>query len=126
MYTDFLIKIKNAQAVKKESIKVPFSKMTGAIAEILLRKNLLESVEKKGRAPKKILEIKLKYKDGVGAISGLKFVSKPSRKIYAGYEDLKPVRHNFGFSVISTPKGILSGAEARKEKVGGELLFEIW
>lgn len=126
MYTDLLVKIKNAQAVKKESTKVPYSKMDEAIIDVLTQHKYVEGYEKKGRGPKKILDIKLKYNDGQGAVSGLKFVSKPSRKIYTGYRDLKPVRHGYGLAVLSTPKGIITASQAKKSKIGGEILFEIW
>lgn len=126
MYTDLLTKIKNAQLVKKESIKTPYSRMSEAILDILARHKYLDGFEKKGRGSKKILDIKLKYDDGRGAISGMKFLSKPSRRLYAGYKDLRPVKHGYGLMVLSSPKGIVTGADARKYKVGGELLFQIW
>jgi small subunit ribosomal protein S8 len=126
MYTDLLTKIKNAQAVKKEFIKTPYSRFDEKIAEILSRHHYIESVEKKGRMPKRILEIKLKYAGGKGVISGIKFLSKPSRKLYLSYRNLRPVKHGYGLALISTPKGVMTFQEARKRKVGGEILFEIW
>jgi len=126
MYLDLLTRIKNAQQAKKEIIKVPFSNMDLAVALILVRTGYLESVEKKGRLPKRVIEIKLKYDQGRGAVNGVKFLSKPSRRLYFGYKDLRSVKKNYGLSVLSTPKGIMTNREARREKVGGELLFEIW
>jgi len=126
MYINSLIQIKNAQAAKQESVKLPFSNMDLAVLEILEKNKFVESVAKKGRMPKRIIEVRLKYKDGQGAIRGLKFHSKPSRRLYAGYAEIKPVRQGFGLTVLSTSKGIMSGKEARKQKVGGQLLFEIW
>jgi len=127
MYFDLLTKIKNAQAVKKESIKMPYSNMDMKIAEILAANKFVESVEKKGRLPKRIIEVKLKYEaDGHNGITDVKFLSTPSRRLYAGYRTFRPVRQGYGLSVVSTPKGIMTGAEARKEKVGGTLLFEVW
>lgn len=126
MYYDLLTKIKNAQAVKKESIKVPYSEMDFAIAELLVKNKLVEDATKKGRLPKRILDVKLKYSDGKGVIRGIKLLSRPSRKLYSGYKSLRPVRQGYGLLVLSTPKGILDGKSARKEKVGGQLLFEIW
>jgi len=126
MYTDLLIKIKNAQQAKKESIKMAYSNMDWRVAEILAANKYIESVEKKGRPPKRALEIKLRYIDNRGAINGVKFISKPSRRIYIGYKDLKPVRNGYGIGVISTPRGIMTTREARKNKVGGQMLFEIW
>ena len=73
--------------------------------------------------PKRIIEIEL---DPTRSLGGLKFLSKPSRRLYSGYKKVKRVKSGYGMAVLSTPKGILSDKEARKEKVGGELLFEIW
>jgi len=71
--------------------------------------------------------LKLKYdEEKRGAIRGIKLVSKPSRKLYTGYRQLRPVRQGYGVGIISTPKGIMTVKEAKKQKVGGQLLFEIW
>lgn len=126
MYIDLLTKIKNAQKAKKESIKVPYSNMDMAVAQLLADTKLVEAVEKKGRMPKRVIEIKLKYDNDKGVISGVKLISRPSRRIYSGYKELKPVRQGYGFGIISTPKGIMTTREAKKQKVGGQILFEIW
>ena len=119
-----LIKVKNAQAVKQESVKVPFSKMTLAIMEILKKHHYVESIGK--NASKKDIEVKLRYKDNMGAIHGIKILSKPSRRLYTGYKEIKPVKQGHGILIISTPKGIMDGKTAKKMKLGGQLLFEIW
>ena len=127
MYTDLLTKIKNAQAMKKESVKTLYNNMDLVIAELLVKHKFIEGVAKKGRMPKRVLDVTLKYnEDGTGVIQGVKFLSKPSRAIYAGYTDIKPIRQGFGLLVLSTPKGILDGKQAKKAKLGGQLLFEIW
>ena len=126
MYTDLLTKIHNAQRAKKQSLKVQFSGMDLAIAEILVATGFIEAATKKGRLPKRIIEIEPKYENGVGAITGMKFLSVPSRRIYTGYKELRPVRQGYGLAVISTPQGILTAQQARKSKIGGQLLFEIW
>ncbi len=127
MYTDLLTKLRNAQKAKKEMLKLPYSNMDFAVAELLGKYKYVESVAKKGRMPKRIIEIKLKYDaNGQGAITGARFISKPSRRIYFGYKDLKAVRQGYGISALSTPKGVMSNLQARKDKVGGQLLFEIW
>ncbi|MCL5017193.1 MAG: 30S ribosomal protein S8 [Patescibacteria group bacterium] len=127
MYTDLLVKIKNAQAVKKESVKSSYSVMDNAILEILSKKNFIDEVSVKGRAPKKVLDVNLKYdKNGLGAIHGVKILSKPSRHLYTSYSDIYPVKQGFGALVVSTSKGIMEGQSAKKAKLGGELLFEIW
>lgn len=127
MVTDLLIRIKNAQAARKESLKVPFSNLDFAVSEILAKNNYVESAAKKGRMPKRIIEIKLKYdKDGKGAITGVKLLSVPSRQLYGGYKELHRVLQGYGLGVLSTPKGLMTNQEAKKAKVGGQLLFEIW
>jgi len=126
MYTDLLTKIQNAQKAKKTSLKVPFSNMDLAIAELLSKHNFIGAVNKKGRMPKRVLEIDLKYIDEMGAISGVKFLSVPSRRLYAGYTALRPVKQGYGIGLVSTPKGIMTSLDAKKQKMGGQLLFEIW
>ncbi|OGY62805.1 MAG: 30S ribosomal protein S8 [Candidatus Harrisonbacteria bacterium RIFCSPHIGHO2_01_FULL_44_13] len=126
MYTNVLTQLKNAQQAKKERIRVPYSKMDMAVLEVLAKSGYLSEASKKGRLPKRIIEIKLKYEDGKGVISGIKFVSKPSRKLYVGYKELRPVKQGYGLAVISTSKGIMTAKEARNMKLGGEVLFEIF
>ena len=126
MYTDLLTKIKNSQAVKKESVKVPYSAMDLAILELLEKHKFIAGVAKKGRMPKRILDITLKYENKKGVIQGVRFLSIPSRRLYIGYKDIKPVRHGYGLLVLSTPKGIMDGKTAYKQKIGGQLLFDIW
>lgn len=125
-YINLLIQLKNAQAVKKENIKIIFSKINETIAKILMANNFIDSFEKKGRGVKRVLDIKLKYEKKNAAIKGIKFISKPSRRIYIGYKDMRPVKQGYGIMIISTPSGIITNKEARKLKVGGEALFEIW
>lgn len=126
MYIDLLTKIKNAQKAKLPNVKVPFSKMDLAVAELLAKHKFIDAVEKKGRMPKRILDIKLRYTNGAGVIGGVEFLTKPSRRLYGGYKDIKKTLSGYGILVMSTPKGILEGEEAKKEKVGGALLFKIW
>ena len=127
MYTDLITRIRNAQQAKKEFVKLMFSNTNFAIAELLARKKFVESASKKGRLPKRVIEIKLRYDaSGNGAIGGARFVSKSSLRKYVGYRDLRTIKQGFGISVLSTPQGIMTGSEARKAKTGGELLFEIW
>jgi len=126
MYINLLTQIKNAQAVKKENVKVAYSKMDERILEILKDNGYIENFQKKGRGAKRVLDIKLKYQNGKGVINGVKFISKPSRRLYTGYKEIKPVKHGYGLLILSTPKGILTNKEAKKMKVGGEMLFEIW
>lgn len=126
MYTDLLTHIQNAQRARKETIKFPYSNMDMAIAEILVKKGFIEAASKKGRMPKRVIEVVIKYNEGKGAIEGVRFLSVPSLRRYAGYENLRVIRQGYGTALISTPSGIMTVEEAKKAKIGGQLLFEIW
>lgn len=125
-----LTQIVNAQARNHEEVSVPFSKMKYDIGEILKRRGFVNEVSKKKEKSHKVeldfIEVQLKYENGVGTITGFKMISKPSRRMYGGKRDLKPVRQGYGISVVSTSKGLMTGDEARKAGVGGEILFEVW
>ena len=127
MYTDILTRIKNAQAVQKDSLKVPFSNMDMVVIDLLVKHGYIASANKKGRMPKRVIEIMLKYDENKkGAIHGVAHLSTPARRMHAGAQELRPVKQGTGLGVVSTPKGIMAYHEARKANVGGELLFEIW
>ena len=124
---DFIIRLKNAGAVKKTSVSVPYSALKHAIAEKLKNAGFVQSVEKKGKKARKTLDVALKYdNEKLPVIHGVKRVSKPGRRLYRSAREIVPVRYGHGALILSTPKGILTGKEARKENVGGEALFEIW
>ena len=122
--SDFIIRLQNASRAGKGSVVLPQSKMKHAIAQVLEREGYLAVVE----APKKgaPLSVSLAYKNGKPAITGVKRVSKPSRRLYMGVRDIRPVLRGHGLVLLSTPKGILTGKEAQEARVGGEILFEIW
>lgn len=121
---DFLVRLYNASLVGKTEVAVPFSSIKLAIAEILAREGYVGEVgkPKKGSA----LTIPLSYKNGRPAITGVKRISKPSRRMYLGVRDVRPVKRGHGLLVLSTPAGVLTGKEAQQKRVGGEVLFEIW
>jgi len=123
---DMLTSIRNAQAVSKETVEVPFSKLKFGIVKILEKEGFIEKIEKKGRGVKKIIEIKLKYEDKKSAISYLKRISRPGQRIYFKSQGLKPVRSGYGITIISTSKGLMTGREAKKKKIGGEILCQVW
>ena len=130
--TDMLNRIRNAQAVLHPTVDVPFSKMKLEIAKLLEREGFAGKVETKGRAPQKVVKINLKYKEEkdskekTPAISGMKRVSKPGQRIYTDSKKIKLVRGGLGVAVISTSKGLMTGKQVKQQKVGGEILFEIW
>lgn len=124
---DLINRLQNAGAVKQTTVSVPFSMYKLAIVEKLKAIGLVGGIEKKGKKVKKTLDITLKY-DAAGkpVINGAKRVSKPGRRLYRSVGEIVPVRYGHGHLILSTPKGIKTGLEAKKEKVGGEALFEIW
>jgi small subunit ribosomal protein S8 len=124
---DFIVRIKNAGNIGKESVSVPFSKMKLAVAELLSAKGYLGKVEQKSKGSAKYLEAVLLYtKEGKPVISDVKRMSKPSRRLYQGSKSIKMFRRGFGMSVLSTPKGIMADVDAKKNNLGGEILFNIW
>ena len=123
MYINFLIKMKNAEAIGKRGMKIRFSRMDKAIADILVRQGFLNRAEVKGRPSKRFI-----YAEFTGAreLEGVRFLSKPSVRRYIGRDEVKKVKGGHGLLVLSTSKGIMTGADAWREKIGGQALFEIW
>ena len=120
--TDMFNRIRNAQKVGRQTVDIPFSNLKYEIAGILEKEGFVDKIEKKGKTEKRIIEVKLK----VPGIDKVKRVSKSGQRIYGKYIELKPVRSGFGISIISTSKGIMSNKEARKQKLGGEIICEVW
>ena len=123
MYINILTKIKNAEHAKHTSLKIPYSKMHYAVIDVLKQYGFLKKAEAKGRGAKKFIEVDLQNDP---RIHGLKFLSLPSRRLYGGYRDFRKVKGGMGILVVSTSQGVMAGHEARKQKLGGQLLFEIW
>ena len=121
---DFLTRLRNASMARKDSVVVPASNMTRALSAVLEREGYIAGVDKQQKT--NTLSITLSYKNGRANIGGAKRISKPSRRMYMGVHDIKPVKRGHGLLVLSTPEGILTGKEAREKKVGGEAMFEIW
>ena len=122
--SDLIIQLKNASKIRKESVILPYSKLKEAIATVLMSEGYLKSVSKKKTSPN--LEVVLNYHNGEPKIKEVQRISKSSRRVYKGFEDIHPMKGGFGKTVFSTPKGILTDRQAIKEKVGGEVLFKIW
>ena len=124
---NMIIMIKNAGNAHRPSIVVPYSKIKHAIATTLVNHGYVAKAEKKtGKNGFATLEVTIAYVGKNPRISGLTRISKPSRRLYASVSEIKQVKNGFGNMILSTPKGILTDKEARKEMVGGELLFNIW
>ena len=124
---DMLIRIKNALMARHKSVIVPASKIKLEIARILKEEGYIEDYEYIKEEPQSKIKINLKYDENKRpVIAGVKRVSKPGRRIYRGYRDLPKVLNGFGIAIISTSQGIMTDHEARKRKIGGEILCEIW
>ena len=124
--TDMLNQIKNAQAVGKTEVLVPLSKIKNEIANILVKEGFIGEAKKTVKGKARVLKITLKYDDGVPAIAGLKRVSKPGQRIYEGFSEIRKVHGGYGMSIVSTSKGLMTNKEARKQKLGGEIICQIW
>jgi small subunit ribosomal protein S8 len=123
---DFIIRLKNAGAIGTQVVHVPHSKHVEAIANKLKDLGFVERVEV-GKDLPRTLEVTLAYDaNGNHKIHDVKRVSKPGRRLYVSSRDAHTVKNGLGAAIISTPKGILADKEARKVRVGGEALFEIW
>lgn len=126
MHYDLLAKIQNAERAKKESVTTRFSKFDFAVAKILKEEGYLGEVLKKTVGKLEYIEIRLPKGKKAREISGFKVISKPSRRLYVGAQNLKSVRQGYGTAVVSTSRGVMTGKDARKGNIGGEFLFEIW
>jgi small subunit ribosomal protein S8 len=123
---DFINRLKNAGAVKKEQVEIPYSLMKHAVADKLVATGYLTSAKMQGKKVKKTLVVSLAYEHGRSMIRDVKRISKPGRRLYASVHEIVPVKFGKGKLVLSTPEGILTGEEAKAKNVGGEQLFKIW
>ena len=118
--------LKNASKATRPTITVPYSKVKFAIAEHLAASGYLSAVTKKMKNSQPVLELALTYTEGTPKLKDVKRLSKPSRRMYMSVKEIRPVKNGHGSLFLSTPKGILTDKEARKELVGGEALFLVW
>ena len=124
---DMLIRIKNALMARHKSVRILSSKIKLEIARILKEEGYIEDFKYINEKPQPQIEIILKYDENKRpVIAGVKRISKPGRRIYKGYKDLPKVLDGLGIAIISTSQGIMTDHEARKRKIGGEVLCEIW
>lgn len=129
---DLLTRVRNALMAGQQTVSVPSSKIKVAIVEILKQEGFVEAFEEtqaEGK-PHKMLRVKLKYvgerRDRKPVIAGIKRVSRPGRRVYVGRREIPWVRSGMGVSILTTPKGVMTGSRARQLGVGGEILCEIW
>ena len=124
---DMLTRIRNAANVKHAELRCPASKLKLAVANVLVAEGFIGSVRSENAGSKADLVLELKYNDsGRTIIDGLKRISKPGRRVYVGATDVPQVRNGLGMVIISTSKGVMCDRDARAQKVGGEVLCEVW
>lgn len=123
---DFIIQLKNGGMAGKDTVTLPYSKLKHAVATKLVAAGYLAAAEKQNKKVGANLVVTLKYNGAKHHINGVKRISKPGRRLYAKAAELYPVKFGKGHMILSTPAGILTGEEARKQSVGGEQLFIIW
>lgn len=123
--SDMIIRIKNAQKAGHETVQVPYSKFKHEIAKVLEKHEMVGKIERKGKRVRKFLECGLMYNNGEPMIHEAKLISKPSRRLYTSLQKIPKPRHG-GLILLSTPRGVMCEEEARRKKVGGEIIAEIW
>jgi small subunit ribosomal protein S8 len=123
---DMLVRINNANQRRKSTVDIPFSKLKLSITEVLLKEGYIEKYEIVGEGVKKFIRIYLKYLNKTPVIQGIKRVSKPGRRYYAGKDEIPKVLGGLGIAIVSTSKGVMTDKEARTLGVGGEVLCMVW
>ncbi|MEO1612005.1 MAG: 30S ribosomal protein S8 [Pseudomonadota bacterium] len=124
---DMLTRIRNSLMRGKSTVRTPASKIRGWVLDVLVAEGYIRSYERiELEAGKPEFEISLKYFDGAPAIRELKRISKPGRRVYSGVKDIPEVRQGLGVSIVSTPRGVMSDAQARAANVGGEVLCTVF
>ena len=123
---DMLTRIRNGQQARKDSILTPASTLRVRVLDVLQREGYIRGYSEEELAGQKGLRIELKYFEGQPAIQHLVRVSKPGRRVYSGARELPRIRNGLGITIVSTPRGVLSDAEARDQNVGGEVLAEVF
>jgi small subunit ribosomal protein S8 len=124
---DYLTRLRNAQAARHSTVRMSGSRMKEQLSRILKEEGYIEDWSVESDGPKSSLEVKLKYAgEGQGVIAGIQRVSKPGCRIYCGASDVTKVLNGLGISIISTSKGVVTGEQARDQRIGGEVLCQVW
>ena len=123
---DLLTRIRNGQRAKKDSVLSPASKLRARVLDVLQREGYIRGYSEEQMGPAAGVRIELKYFEGQPAIKHVARVSKPGRRVYSGSQELPRVMNGLGITIVSTPNGVLSDAEAREQNVGGEVLAEVF
>lgn len=122
---DMLTRIRNAKAMRHQTVEMPNSKLKQAILEVMKNEGYIESY-KATEDVKSVLTVTLKYTNNQSVITGLKIVSKPGLKVYAKADELPKVLNGLGIAIISTSQGVMTDKQARKLNIGGEVLAYVW
>lgn len=124
---DMISSINNANAVAKKQIAIyPYSDFKYSILEVLKNQGIIEEIEKKGRLSTKRIMVNLKYNDGKPVLTKIKLISKQGQRIYKQVKEIKKVKSGHGFAIISSSKGLITDKDAKKMKIGGEVICEVW
>ena len=123
---DMLARIKNSQLRNHKKVELPSSKFKIKIAEVLKNEGYIKEYKVSDDPKKPLLEIELKYNSGSPVISSIQRVSKPGRRIFSSAESLPKINNGLGIAIVSTPKGVMSDGDARKQKIGGEIICKVF
>ncbi len=126
MYYDFVIQLKNGALARKKEIVTQYSNLDKAIAKVLIKEGFLDTVTEDTVDGKRQLTVTLRYQRRKPAINDVTLVSKPSLRVYLGSDEIAKRQGRASIAILSTNAGVLTGKEAIKKGVGGELLFKIW
>jgi small subunit ribosomal protein S8 len=124
--SDMLTRIRNASLAGRQTVSVPHSRLKVALAKILVQEGYLGGMNITGEAPKQEMILVVRYENKLPVVTSIKRISKPGRRVYIGKSEIPVVVGGVGIAILSTPAGIMTGTEAKKKGIGGELLCEIW
>ena len=124
---DMLTRIRNALRRRHAEVRLPASKLKAEVARVLQQEGFIEAVEPLAENGHPLLRVQLRYEEGeVPMITGLRRISKPGHRVYARHTRIPSIMRGMGVAILSTPKGVMTGAEARKQGIGGEVLCHVW
>ena len=123
---DMIAKVKNTQEKKKKKVELPSSNFKAKIADILKNEGFIKDFKVDSNENKSVLSVELKYYSGNPVISTFERVSKPGRRIFSSAESLPKINNGLGIAIVSTPKGVMTDIDARKQRVGGEIICKVF
>lgn len=125
--SDFIIRIKNAALSRRKDAVVSYARINKDIAKVLIKEGFLEDIKEKIIDNKKALQVKIKYQDRIPVLTDVEIISKPSLRVYSAKKNILDVqRRGMVTMILSTSQGIMTGNDAYKKRIGGEVLFKIW